>query len=211
VSPVLPRLYAILDLDLLDSRGFAPVEVLDAWLDAGIRLVQLRAKSLALGPFLEIADGFTARARQAGATCVINDRVDVARLCDADGVHVGQDDLRPSDARALLGPSKIVGLSTHNDTQVRAAIGEPVSYLAIGPVFATSSKARPDPVVGLEGVRRARELCAASGLPLVAIGGITIGTASSVIEAGASSVAIISDLMAPDVPGRAHAWIEALR
>jgi len=208
--PVLPRLYAILDVDLTGARGLRPLEILDAWLEAGIRLVQLRAKSLALGPFLELADALVARSRQAGATCVINDRADVATLSRADGVHVGQDDLDVSEARQVVGAAALVGLSTHADAQVRAALVEPVSYIAIGPVFSTSSKASPDPIVGLDGVRRARAESASSGLPLVAIGGITIATAPAVIEAGATSVAIISDLMSADIRGRARAWLRAV-
>lgn len=209
--PVLPRLYAILDLDTLTRRDLRPLDVVDAWLDAGIRLLQVRAKSLALGPFLDLADLIVQRSRPAGAICIVNDRADVAALCAADGVHIGQDDLRASDVRRLIGSHALVGLSTHTDAQVDAAVTEPVSYVAIGPVFATSSKARPDPVVGLDGVRRASIACAAAGRPLVAIGGITIETAPRVIEAGAASVAIISDLLAPDIRGRARTWLEAVQ
>jgi thiamine-phosphate pyrophosphorylase len=193
----LQRLYAILDTDLTAAAGFDPLAVFDGWLEAGIRLVQLRAKSMASGTLLELADACSARARSAGATFIVNDRADIAVLSGANGVHVGQDDLAPADARRLVGAEAIVGLSTHNDEQVRRAVTEPVSYIAIGPVFATTSKSRPDPIVGLEGVRAAARVIAEAGadIPLVAIGGITRERAPAVFEAGATSVAVISDLL----------------
>ena len=131
--------------------------------------------------------------RQAGALYVIDDRADVALLLNA-GVHLGQDDLCPSDARKVLGPDRIIGFSTHNREQMRAAAGEPVDYLAIGPMFATGSKANPDPVLGIEALRLARALTAR---PLVAIGGITPESFESVWSAGADSIALIGALL-PD-------------
>jgi thiamine-phosphate pyrophosphorylase len=124
---------------------------------------------------------------------ILNDRADLAVLANFDGVHVGQDDLSPEDARRVVGPAKIVGVSTHTDEQVRAAEQTSADYIAIGPVFATGTKSNPDPVIGLVGVRRARAL---TTKPLVAIGGITRANARSVIEAGADSVAVISGLLA---------------
>ena len=123
---------------------------------------------------------------------IMNDRADLCLVADFDGVHVGQDDLSPPSVRTIIGPGRWLGFSTHNPQQVKE--GDPTSadYLAIGPVFSTSSKDRPDPVVGLEGVRQARQL---TRKPLVAIGGITRANAASVIEAGADSVAVISDLL----------------
>jgi thiamine-phosphate pyrophosphorylase len=122
---------------------------------------------------------------------VVNDRADVAKLLDA-GLHVGQDDLPPGDARRLLGPAAMLGYSTHNLRQFEAALAEPVDYLAIGPVFATASKQNPDPVVGLDELRKCRAL---SPRPLVAIGGITRDSVAAVLAAGADSVAIIGDLL----------------
>jgi thiamine-phosphate pyrophosphorylase len=206
----LPRLYAILDLDSLTRRELEPRRILDVWLDAGVRLVQLRAKDLPAGPCLALAGDLATRARQAGATFIVNDRADVARLSGADGVHLGQDDLTPESVRPWLGPSAVIGLSTHSETQLQAACAQPIDYLAIGPVFETMSKAKPDPVVGLEGVRRAATVAAAHHLPVVAIGGITIERAPDVIAAGASSVAIISGLLAGDPAALARAWIDVL-
>ena len=205
-----PRLYAILDVDAAAARGFAPLPLLEAWLGAGVRLIQLRAKRLTAGPFLELADRVVSMARAAGAIVVINDRADVARMSGADGVHVGQDDLTAAVARSLLGPEAIVGVSTHTDAQVDLAATAPVSYLAIGPVFATTTKERPDPVVGLEGVGRARIRTRAAGLPLVAIGGITLENAGRVIDAGADAVAVIGDLLSGDPGARARAFVRAL-
>jgi thiamine-phosphate pyrophosphorylase len=122
----------------------------------------------------------------------MNDRADLCVAAEFDGVHVGQDDLSPESVRKIIGPDRWLGVSTHNPEQLHDADSTSADYLAIGPVFTTSSKANPDPVVGLEGVRRARAL---TRKPLVAIGGITRGNAASVIEAGADSVAVISDLI----------------
>jgi thiamine-phosphate pyrophosphorylase len=126
------------------------------------------------------------------ARLIMNDRADLCLAAEFDGVHIGQDDLSPEAVRAIIGPDRWLGVSTHNPEQLREADLTSADYLAIGPVFATSSKEKPDPVVGLEGVRRARSL---TGKPLVAIGGITRANAASVIEAGADSVAVISDLL----------------
>jgi thiamine-phosphate pyrophosphorylase len=127
----------------------------------------------------------------------LNDRVSLVRTAGYDGVHVGQEDLSPADARAMLGSGVVVGISTHGERQLRDAADSPVDYVAIGPVFATSSKQVPDPVVGLEGVRAARAL---TDKPLVAIGGISRVNCASVVEAGADSVAVISDLL--PTPGK---------
>jgi thiamine-phosphate pyrophosphorylase len=123
---------------------------------------------------------------------IMNDRADLCLAVDFDGVHVGQDDLSPESVRKIIGPDRWLGVSTHNPQQLCEADLTSADYLAIGPVFATSSKEKPDPVVGLDGVRRARAL---TRKPLVAIGGITRANAASVIEAGADSVAVISDLI----------------
>ena len=204
----LPRLYAILDVDTVTARGLDPRAVVNDWIHAGIRLIQLRAKNLPGGEFLELAKDLVRIAHAEGAgdrggtetLLLINDRADIALMSGADGVHVGQGDLSPAELRASapLRGLRVVGLSTHNLDQLRTALDGPADYFAIGPVFETSSKANPDPVVGLEGVRAARALLDAHGdrRPLVAIGGITPATAPDVFRAGAASVAMISALFA---------------
>jgi thiamine-phosphate pyrophosphorylase len=122
----------------------------------------------------------------------MNDRADLCLAADFDGLHVGQDDLSPNSARRIIGPTRLLGVSTHNPDQLAEADKTTADYLAIGPIFATASKANPDPTVGVEGLRQARKL---TSKPLVAIGGITRANARSVIEAGADSVAVISDLI----------------
>lgn len=204
---LLPSFYPILDIDVALARQLDPLGVLDGWLSAGVGLVQLRAKSLAGGPFLELADACRVRTRQAGAIFIVNDRVDVAALAAADGVHLGQEDITPEQARPML-PTEIIGWSTHNEDQLTEARAMPIDYVAVGPVFATASKARPDPVVGLDGVRRAAEL--AGGRPLIAIGGITLATAADVIAAGASTVAVIGDVLVADAAARAREFLDAL-
>ena len=207
----LPRLYAILDVDICAASGQRALDVVHAWLAAGVRLMQLRAKSMPTGKFLDLAEALSAAVSPAGAMLIVNDRADVARLAGASGVHVGQGDLSPADARGVVGPSAVVGLSTHTPEQARQALAEPVDYVAIGPVFSTSSKERPDSVVGLDGVRETRAIMPLSGRPIVAIGGITLEHAPSVVEAGADSVAVISDLLAAGDPGaRARAFLKAL-
>jgi len=185
--------------------------LLDAWLRAGVTLIQLRAKHLTFGPFLDLAAPMAERCREAGAMFLVNDRADVASLAGADGVHVGQDDLPVDAARRLVGEG-VVGLSTHTQDQVQAALQTSADYLAIGPVFDTTSKGRDaGPVVGLSGVRDTARTMASEKRPLVAIGGITLEQAPEVIRAGASSVAVISDLLAPDWRTRAIDYLRVLR
>jgi thiamine-phosphate pyrophosphorylase len=207
---VLPRLYAILDLELTVAHGFAPLDLLDAWLDAGIRLVQLRAKSWSGGPLLELAEQALARTRPAGARVIVNDRADVARLADADGVHVGQDDLSATEVRKIVGPERLVGLSTHDAAQLEAACAEPVDYIAIGPVFPSSTRMAVATPLGEAGVANAARIAGTAGLPVVAIGGITIDNAPQVIAAGASAVAVISGLLDPDPRVRAQRFLEVV-
>lgn len=210
-SPIrLPRLYAILDVERASAEGLDPLDVARRWLDRGVTWLQLRAKTLPGGAFLDVADRLAELANAASATFIVNDRSDIARLSGAAGVHVGQDDLSPADARRVLGLTAIVGRSTHTEAQVLAALAEPIDYLAIGPVFTTTSKERPDPVVGLEGVRLARALAESKRMPLVAIGGITLERSAEVIEAGADAVAVIGDLLTADPGARAEAFINAL-
>jgi thiamine-phosphate pyrophosphorylase len=201
----LPAFYPILDVDVAAARALDPLVVLDAWLDAGVRLVQLRAKSMSGAALLHLADRCARLATEPGATFIVNDRADVARLTGAAGVHLGQDDLPAEAVRRMLPSPALIGWSTHTDAQLRASAVMPIDYVAIGPVFGTRSKERPDPVVGLEGVRRAVTL--AAGRPIVAIGGITLATAPEVLRAGASSIAVIADVLQPDAAARARAFI----
>jgi thiamine-phosphate pyrophosphorylase len=186
----LPRLYPILDPACFsDAAGmFAAAEELAA---AGVTMLQYRHKSGSarrmLDEAVELRERLGARVK-----LVMNDRPDLCLAAQYDGLHVGQDDLAPEFVRRMIGPARWLGVSTHNPDQLAEADTTSADYLAIGPIFATSSKANPDPVVGTEGVRRAREL---TRKPLVAIGGITRGNARSVIDAGADAVAVISDLL----------------
>lgn len=197
--PGRPFVYPIVDTACL--RGRAAAAVVDTLARAGARLLQLRAKTEGDRRRLALARETLAAARASGALLVVNDRADLARIVGADGLHVGQDDLPAAAARALVGPGVLLGLSTHGLAQLQAAAAEPVDYVAIGPVFPTRTKENPDPVVGLEMVRRARAL---TSLPLIAIGGITADNAAAVVEAGADGVAVISCLL--DAPDLAHAF-----
>jgi len=205
-----PPLYAILDLDLTLSRGLVPLGVLDAWLDAGVRLVQVRAKSWSGGPLLELTERAVARSRAAAATIIVNDRADVARLSGADGVHVGQEDLRPADVRGVLSVGQLVGLSTHSEAQVQAALQEPIDYLAIGPVFQSATRMAVGQPIGEAGVASAAARARATGLPVVGIGGITEENAARVLAAGATSVAVISALIGDHPRARARRLLAAL-
>jgi thiamine-phosphate pyrophosphorylase len=186
----LPRLYAILDraFFLEGESLLAAAEELAA---GGATLLQYRNK---LGFGRQILDDARELKRRlrTSVRLIMNDRADLCLVAEFDGLHVGQDDLSPESSRRVIGPELWLGVSTHNPEQLREADQTTAEYIAIGPVFATSSKERPDPVVGLEGVRRAREL---TRKPLVAIGGITRANARSVLEAGADTVAVISDLL----------------
>lgn len=172
--------------------------------------MQLRCKSMASGAFLDLAQRIVDDARATNAVVIINDRADVAVLSDAHGLHVGQTDLTPADARSVIGPDPILGLSTHTPEQWTAAIRAPISYLAIGPAFGSGTKDTGYKAVGLNVVSKASAAAAAHGLPAVAIGGITIDNAVSVIEAGASSVAVISDLLTGDPEARCRAFLRIL-
>jgi thiamine-phosphate pyrophosphorylase len=197
----------IVDADACARAGWPLVAAAEACLNGGARFVQVRAKNFGSGELLNAVRAIVAMARRAGATTIVNDRPDVARMAEADGVHLGQTDLPPSAARGIVGAAAIVGRSTHTPAQIDAAVREPIDYVAIGPVFATSTKATGYEAVGLTMVERA----ARSGRPVVAIGGITIETAASVIGAGASSVAVISDLFATGDPeGRVREYIARL-
>jgi thiamine-phosphate pyrophosphorylase len=198
----LDKLCAIVDVEAAARAGWRPLDLARAFLDGGARFLQLRAKVMSGAEFLDTAAAFVTLAHRDGARVIINDRADIARLAAADGVHVGQDDLPPSAVRAIAGTATIVGLSAHTVQQVEEAILEPITYVAIGPVFGTRTKVTGYDAVGVETVREASRRAGARGLPLVAIGGITIENAASVLEAGAASVAVIGDLLATGDPER---------
>lgn len=202
------RLHAIVDAHFASKAGWTPLDLGRAFLDGGARVIQLRAKELPSGALLELADALVALAGGYEAIVIVNDRVDVARLSGAAGVHVGQDDLPPATAREQLGPAAVVGFSTHTVTQIEAALREPVSYVAVGPVFGTSTKETGYTAVGLDLVSVAARLN--KSRPVVAIGGITLANARSAIDAGASSVAVISDLLVGDPAERVRAFLQVL-
>ncbi|MGH9385141.1 MAG: thiamine phosphate synthase [Vicinamibacterales bacterium] len=205
------RLYAIVDIDACERVRRTPMEVTRAFLAAGVGWLQLRAKRWESGVFLDLAQEMTAEARRARAKLIVNDRADIAAIADADGVHIGQNDLPPVAVRHLVGASSIVGLSTHSDSQLVVAVDQPISYLAIGPIFGTGTKDTGYEAIGLDAVRRAAGIAKRASLPLVAIGGITLEHAPAVIESGADSVAVISDLLVGDPESRARAFVRALQ
>lgn len=187
-------MYPILDAESLAIRGIALETAAAAFLEGGASLLQIRQKGHWTRDFFASAQQVARLCREAGADLIVNDRADFALLLDA-GLHLGQDDLAPRDARKLMGSAPIIGFSSHNATQLAAAGGEPVDYVALGPVFSTTSKRNPDPVVGTRELRRCRPLVSQ---PLVAIGGITRENALEVLQAGADSIAVIGGLL-PEV------------
>lgn len=211
----LPKLYAITDCQLSNCTHEEVVRML---LAVGARWIQLRDKDASARQLLDAARECLLLTRAAGATLIINDRVDVALTADADGVHLGQDDLSVEEARDILGEDRIIGISTHTLDQFRAALETSANYIAVGPVFPTKTKENPAPVVGLDLVREVRKL---TDRPIVAIGGITLECAAVVIDAGASSVAVISALYPfadisdfftkPDISGRASEFLKMLK
>lgn len=196
-AAVIPVLYPILDSAILPPPGEARRSALETLVrqlaGAGVGILQYRNKK---GSEAEILEDARVMRRAAGPALklILNDWPALAAQADFDGVHIGQQDLSPHRARQIVGNDRIVGVSTHNEAQLRIADNEPVDYIAVGPVFATASKENADPVIGLEGVRLARAL---TQKPLVAIGGITLATAAQVRDAGADSIAVISAIFAP--------------
>jgi thiamine-phosphate pyrophosphorylase len=202
----IPRFYAILDAAQIGDRSAATICGL--LLAAGVRLIQYRDKSASSRELYETCYRLDEQVHCAAGIFIVNDRADIARAVGADGVHLGQEDLPVELARRVLEPGKWVGYSTHRLDQVREADRSSADYIAFGPIFPTQSKAKPDPVVGLDGLWQARQ---GTSKPLVAIGGITLENARQVIEAGADSVAVIADLLkAPDVGQRAKQFLHAL-
>ena len=194
--------------------GWTVSALADAYLAGGARLLQIRCKNAPSAAFLATCEDVVTRAHASGAVVIVNDRADIARLAAADGVHVGQEDLDPVSVRRLLGGSAVVGISTHTADQIRGASRLPVDYIAVGPVFGTSTKETGYREVGTRLVSEAAAILRAEPgepKPVVAIGGITLKRACEVLEAGAASVAVISDLLATDDPeGRVREYLRAL-
>lgn len=200
--------YAIYDTQW--GPEFAATDVIGAWLHSGIRVIQFRHKGSMNNAAIETCRQLAALVAEHRGIFIVNDRADIAMLVNAAGVHLGQDDLPPGAARKLLPPPAIIGHSTHNQAQIASARIEQIDYLAVGPVFETSTKQNADPIVGLELVKYAR---AESTLPLVAIGGIGIANIGPVLRAGADAVAMVSGLLAgcqspEDIQARASAALD---
>lgn len=200
--------YPVLDSELAARRGITAVAAAEAMLEAGARTLQFRHKGFFSRGIFEDARNIAGLCRAANALFIMNDRADIAALLGA-GLHLGQDDLAPRDARRILPAPALIGFSTHNENQLRAGDLEPVDYLAIGPIFQTASKQNPDPVVGIDPLRRLRAI---TRKPLIAIGGITRDSAPAVLQAGADALAVIGDLY-PDpctktsLRSRAEEWL----
>ena len=186
----LPKIYPITDTRI---SGIPIPEQVERLIEGGATLIQLREKHASSRDFYEAAANAIDIARKSDVKIIINDRVDIALALKTDGVHLGQDDLPSLHARRILGETAVIGLSTHSPGQVIAALGLPIDYIAIGPIFSTSTKENADAVVGLEGLSHIRGMIA--DVPLVAIGGITASNLKSVLNAGADSAAVISDLI----------------
>lgn len=202
---VLPRLYVILDAALLTVPE---TECAQKLVDAGVRLLQYRNKGASARELFECSKRISSLLVPQGVTFIVNDRADVAGAAEASGIHIGQEDLRAEAARSVIGTGKLLGVSTHTLEQFKQAVATSADYVAVGPVFSTSTKAYPNPVVGIEFIRRVRLL---TDKPIVAIGGITLERAVEVIQAGADSAAVISDiLLAPEPGQRARQYIGLL-
>ena len=201
----LPPLYVILDAALLPSD---PIELTKKLLDAGARLFQYRSKTSSSRELLHTSQALCLTVRQHGGTFLVNDRADIAHLAGASGVHLGQNDLSVSAARKIVGNDCLIGLSTHDLRQFEAAVESSADYIAVGPIFPTSGKQNPDPVAGVDFIRTVRKLTAK---PIVAIGGITLERTREVIEAGADSVAVISDILKGKNPAdRVHQYLQTI-
>lgn len=201
-----PFFYPIIDVEACGEHGRDPLDVAAACLRAGAPWLQLRAKVVRGGAFLALAEAIVAAARPHGAAVIVNDRADIALMAGAAGVHVGQDDLPVADVRRLLGAAGIVGLSTHDQAQVDAALASGADYIAVGPVYGTTTKETGYAARGLDLVRYA----AGRGKPVVAIGGITLERAPEVVAAGAAAVAVISAVLRDDPEGCARQFVEGL-
>ena len=201
----LPRLYAILDPE--QTKGRAPQAVLQDLLIGGVKILQLRVKSWTPADFLSLATHVRAQTRAAGCQLIVNDRIDIALACNADGVHLGQEDLPLAAGKKLMG-EKIIGISTHDIEQAREAERNGADYIGFGPMFGTTTKATGLTARGIDMLQQIR---AAVKIPIVAIGGITEQNVQSVWQSGADSAAIISDILgAVDVVGKVTRIIQAI-
>ncbi|OLB83670.1 MAG: thiamine-phosphate diphosphorylase [Acidobacteria bacterium 13_2_20CM_2_57_6] len=202
---VLPRLYVILDAALLTVPETDCAQELAT---AGVRLLQYRNKRASARELFETSKKLLLLLSPLGVSLVVNDRPDVAAVAGANGVHVGQEDLGVEEVRRVVGAEKLVGVSTHNLEQFERAAASSVDYIAVGPIFTTGTKSNLDPVVGTQFIREVRPL---TDKPIVAIGGITLQRAPEIIESGADSVAVISDILrAPEPAARARQYIDLL-
>lgn len=186
----LPKIYPITDTRI---TNLSHAEQVNRLIKGGANFIQLREKYASSKDFYTQAEETLAIARRQNVKIIINDRVDIALALKADGIHLGQDDLPPEEARKILGKNAMIGFSTHSVSQAIEAVGLPIDYLAIGPVFSTNTKENPDKAVGLEGLKKVSE--AIGDFPLVAIGGINLGNFQQVLDAGANSVAVINGLL----------------
>jgi len=206
---MLPKFYPILDPEIAVRHGIDPIAAAEQILEGGATILQFRHKGFFSRTVFAQLERVAELCRDAGVLFVVNDRADLAALTNA-ALHLGQDDLTPTAARKVVGAKTLIGYSTHTERQLRAAAAEPANYLALGPIFGTASKQNPDPIVGLDELRRLRPL---TDRTLVAIGGITRTNAQSVLAAGADSVAIIGDLFAENgnVRARTEEWLSLTR
>ena len=188
----LPKIYPITDISITNLSHLEQTKRLVA---GGAKIIQLREKKASSAEFYGAAQEVMLFARQQNVKIIINDRVDIALAVGADGVHLGQNDLPPDEARKILGEKAIIGFSTHNIEQALEAVKLPINYLAIGPIFATNTKENPDAIVGIEGLLKVRETI--RDFPLVAIGGINFENAPNILANGADSIAVISAILTP--------------
>lgn len=188
-------LYAVIDAACVKPETFG--DVARALLSGGARIIQVRAKDRAEGELLGVCEAVQKATQERGALFIVNDRIDIALLCGADGVHLGQDDIPVAEARMLLGPSKIIGVSTHNALEAQEAASSKADYISFGPVFFTKTKKDAQDPKGVPGLKEIRK---AVSLPIVAIGGINEGNMAEVFAAGANAVAMISFLLSSPIP-----------
>ena len=205
-------LQVIIDVETAMHFGWSPRGLAEACLDGGARLLQIRAKETPSASLLKMCDDIVRTSDTYGAKVIVNDRIDLALMCGAAGVHLGQEDFQPTVARKLLGKDALIGLSTHSPMQVELALQTPINYVAIGPVFETSTKLTSYKPLGLEGVHWAAKKAHKSKLPIVAIGGISLEKARGVFESGADAVAIISDVFVGNDPAdRVRKYLDVFR
>jgi thiamine-phosphate pyrophosphorylase len=199
-----PFFYPIVDVETCQKYGVAPLDVSRACLRGGARWLQLRGKAISGADFLALTDAVVSAARGHDATVIVNDRADIAAMAGASGVHVGQEDLAVDAVRSLLGPRAVIGLSTHDQRHVDEALGSSADYVAVGPIFGTSTKETGYTARGIDLIRYA----AGRGKPVVAIGGITLEGAAQVVAAGARGIAVISDVLRGDPELRTRQFID---